>query len=146
MVNLPIHDNVSGLNVVWNLNYITILDTIHVKMPTEHGNWLSIYIYISSLSFLRRAPASTEDRCCLSFGTDIPTASRRDFMITPLDLHSINIASTQWHNGVVLNEKTKISKPKQVSLWSILIRFYQPENSWNKAHFSARNPFLLLFN
>lgn len=46
MVNLPIHDNVSGLNVVWNLNYITILDTIHVKMPTEHGNWLSIYIYI----------------------------------------------------------------------------------------------------
>lgn len=46
MVNLPIHDNVSGLNVVWNLNYITILYTIHVKMPTEHGNWLYIYIYI----------------------------------------------------------------------------------------------------
>ena len=44
MVNLPIHDNVSGLNVVWNLYYITILDTIHVKKPTEHGNWLYIYI------------------------------------------------------------------------------------------------------
>lgn len=62
MVNLPIHDNVSGLNVVWNLNYITILYTIHVKMPTEHGNWLYIYIYhhyrsYEELQHLRRTDA-----------------------------------------------------------------------------------------
>lgn len=60
MVNLPIHDKVSGLNVVWNLNYITILDTIHVKMPTEHAKWLYILYTCHSyeeLQHLRRTDA-----------------------------------------------------------------------------------------
>ena len=67
MVDLPIHDKVSGFKVTWNLN---LLNTIHVKMPTEHANWL--YTYYHSYEELQHLWTTHE---ILSFGTDISTES-----------------------------------------------------------------------
>ncbi len=51
MVDLPIHDKVSGCKVTWKLN---LLNTIHVKMPTEHANWLCIIILKKSSTIYGR--------------------------------------------------------------------------------------------